>query len=159
MPSSPNWNHIHTRTHTHIHAHTYTHTYTHAHTCMHTHTHAQQSLRQPLHSYCCPVNQQHWDAWHPLGTQALCRKSSWGRASNPQEGCSGLKDRNCRTQSFTMTSHHWARQTDTHFTTYFHHNFKRKHQCMLIISNDYMFVLLSVRPPVLYAYINQLCRL
>ena len=35
-----------------------THTYT------HTHTHAQ-SLQQPLHGYCLPVN-QHWDAWHQV---------------------------------------------------------------------------------------------
>jgi len=53
----------------------------------------KQSLQQPLHSYCCPVNQR-WDAWHHSDTRALCGKSSWGSSSNPQEGCPGLTDRN-----------------------------------------------------------------
>jgi len=63
---------------------------------------AKQSLRQPLHSYCRPVNQR-WDAWHHSGVQALCGKSSWGRASNLLEGCPGLMDRNRGIRSSTTT--------------------------------------------------------
>ena len=39
-------------------------------------------------------------------TQALepcAGKSSWGRTSNPQEDCTGLTERGCRTQSSTTT--------------------------------------------------------
>ena len=73
---------------THINTHACTHTYT------NTHTHVQSKACGSCYT----------DAWHYSDTQALCGKSCWDKASNPQEDCPGLTDRGRGTHSFTMTS-------------------------------------------------------
>ena len=64
---------------------------------MHINTHTQKPSKaygsHMKHSYCRLMN-QHWNACAPLKMLEPCAgKSSWGRASNPQEDCPALTER------------------------------------------------------------------
>ena len=75
-----------------------THACTYLHTRMYTCTHAKQSLRQPYETQLLSPSEP------VLGYLPCAGRSSWGRASNPQEDYPGLMERGHGIQSSTTTS-------------------------------------------------------
>ena len=91
----------HTHTHARTHARTHTHAPTHTHTCTHTRTHAHKAKQSKakLTAAVTELLPPSDNTGIPGTTQTLepSAANPPGVASNPQEDCPGLTDRDCRT--------------------------------------------------------------